>query len=236
MDLEFMRLAISQEIPAAAQGMKLDIKKMKKISGGEDKQVARRNHDRHDTVFSLDTTFMVMGNEGIMADGQDAFNTCLQFTSAVQFKTQSEINAYAAAGMSDYVLSTFKVADPTIKSKCTTDEWKCAVVYMLYQNYTDAAVEIPKDDDDEDAEEEPLGQRILKIYQFTNNTRDAIPVTEVYDALGGNKKQITTELALLGVLKKQKSNFGGKFFFVGLRPHPPPEYTDCTEGGIGGAC
>jgi hypothetical protein len=86
MDLEFVRLAISQEIPAENSGLICNSKMLKKISGGGDEIVARRNYDRKDTHFTLDTTFYMKGNSKLQHDNNDVYETNLHFNCVYQFK------------------------------------------------------------------------------------------------------------------------------------------------------
>jgi hypothetical protein len=57
LELEFTRLAISQETPTVESKLKASGKLIKKLAGGGDTHVARRNFDRQDTFFTIDTTF-----------------------------------------------------------------------------------------------------------------------------------------------------------------------------------
>ena len=107
---------------------------MKKLAGGGDTHIARRNYDKVDTHFKIDTTFMFMGNNEVIVDDKDAYEHHIPFHSVNQFKTQDEINRMRERGESELVLQSFKIKDPTIKDKCLTEEWKNAFVYLVYQN------------------------------------------------------------------------------------------------------
>jgi hypothetical protein len=54
-----VRLAVSQEKPESKTGLYVNSKIMKKITGGGDEIVARRNYDRRDTHFRIDTSFYI---------------------------------------------------------------------------------------------------------------------------------------------------------------------------------
>ena len=53
LDLQFRRLAISQETPAPEMKLIASGKALKKMAGGNDTHVARRNYDRVDTHFQM---------------------------------------------------------------------------------------------------------------------------------------------------------------------------------------
>lgn len=218
LDLEFTRLAMSQEIDAKSKGMKFDGKKMKKLSGGEDYHVARRNNDRYDTVFKIDATFMMLGNNDLNVDTPDVNATRLQFSSACQFQTQDYIDTMRNMGLHELVLSTFRVADPSIKSKCASLEWKMALVYLLFQNYTHYAVDIPTEDVEESIEDKPAIS-ILNMYDVTGKHTDLIQIDELYANFDLNKKVITTELEAMGVKKKKMTSgiYRMKYCFVGIK-------------------
>ena len=91
-DLQFVRLAISQEVPTPEQNMKMDGTMLKKVTGGGDNIVARRNYDREDSHFVLDATFFMLGNNAINVDVKDAYEHCVEFSSVNQFKSQQQID------------------------------------------------------------------------------------------------------------------------------------------------
>jgi hypothetical protein len=118
MDLEFVRLAVSQEIPDCNSGLVVNSKMFKKISGGGDTIVARRNYDRKDTHLYIDTTFYAKGNSSLNFDNVDCFETGLEFNSVVQFKTQEEIDFMIKEGRDEKEMERYKVADKNIKEYC----------------------------------------------------------------------------------------------------------------------
>jgi hypothetical protein len=97
MDLEFVRLAISQETPDHSSGLKVNSKMLKKIAGGGDEIVARKNYDRFDTHFNIDTTFAIFGNNSLVVEGNDCLEHRIEFSSVNQFKTQEEIDYVEAS-------------------------------------------------------------------------------------------------------------------------------------------
>jgi hypothetical protein len=90
-DLQFVRLGISQETPAPDSGLKINGKMIKKLASGGDTHVAKRNYDRKDTHFKIDTTFLIMGNNKLEVDVKDTMEHCIEFNSVNQFKKKEEI-------------------------------------------------------------------------------------------------------------------------------------------------
>ena len=232
MDYEFVRLGISQETPSPDENLKVRGKLLKKLAGGGDTHIARRNYDRVDTHFKIDTTFMFMGNNEVVVDDKDAYEHHIPFHSVNQFKSQDEINQMRNRGESELVLQSFKIKDPTIKEKCLTEEWKNAFVYLVYQYYIDNAVSIEKE---ETEDEEALSTRksILLKFLITNNKRDYILCSNVESLLNISKKKIKHELESMGV-KKVKSNFRDstkdKNIYIGMQRLEETIYTDDEDG------
>lgn len=201
LDLEFCRLAISQEIPDNPN-MKVDCKIQKKLSGGGDTIVARRNFDRKDTHFTIDTTWMMAGNTDLKLDSNDANEHRLELQSVIQFKTQEEIDMLREQGASELVLSAYRVKDNTIKDKIKSDAWKRAIVYLLFQNYRDEPVSIIREADCDD-ELVSLRSLIDKKYEITGNNADMVLVSDIVSELSCNKKKLTAELASMNVFAKK---------------------------------
>ena len=218
-DLQFVRLAISQEVPPPEQQMKTCGKTLKKITGGGDTIVARRNYDRVDTHFKLDTTFFMMGNNAIKVDVNDAMEHCIEFTSVNQFKTQKDIDLMKERGEPELLIQGYKVKDPTIKSSCLNDDdWKNAMVYLLLHNYQTDAVQILSNTD-EDENTTTLRKVILTKCIITQNSKDVVLATKVEEHLKDCKKKIKNELESMGVIKKQLSSgeYRKKMCYVGLQ-------------------
>jgi hypothetical protein len=222
LDYEFVRLGVSQETPAPEEHLKVRGKTLKKLAGGGDTHIARRNYDKVDTHFKIDTTFMFMGNNEVIVDDKDAYEHHIPFHSVNQFKSQDEINRMRERGESELVLQSFKIKDPTIKDKCLTEEWKNAFVYLVYQHYIDNAVSIIKEDVD-DEEAMSLRQNILRMFDITNNPNDYILCSLVENNLNNNKKKIKNELDSLGI-RKIKSNrrdaTRDKNIYIGIKFKP----------------
>jgi hypothetical protein len=220
LDFEFTRLGISQETPPPSTGLKVNGKIIKKLAGGGDEHVARRNYDRTDTHFKIDTTFMFLGNNELKYDVKDVLEHCVQFSSVNQFKTNEEIEEMKQSGASELLWSSYKVKDPSIKDKCCSEEWKKATIYLLYRHYTDKSVVVETEKENED--DMTLRQLILEKYDITKQNSDYIPIDYIYDCLNDCKKKITNELSSMGVIKKKPTagTYKNKYCFYGIKLKP----------------
>lgn len=230
--LEFVRLGVSQETPED-QHIKADGKMIKKMAGGGDTHVARRNFDRQDTHFKIDTTFMIFGNWYLNIDTADTNEHRIEFESVIQFLSEEGIEAKRKSGASDIALSAYRLADPSLKSKAVSDEWKLALIYLIYQSYKPTAVNIKSirltEVDDEDLS---VRERILKLYEITLNPEDIIPVNMVSADLQVNKKKVKAELTSMGVIYKKCKTHGDYrdfWCYYGLKVIQPINTVDCNE-------
>ena len=229
-DLQFVRLAISQEVPTPEQNMKIDGTMLKKVTGGGDNIVARRNYDREDSHFVLDATFFMLGNNAINVDVKDAYEHCVEFSSVNQFKSQQQIDDMRNRGEPELLIQGFKVKDPMIKTNCLTNEdWKNAIVYLLFQNYKDYAVEITHKEEDED-NTMSLRKVILTKCIITQNKNDVVLVSKMEEHLNDCKKKIKNELESMGIVKKKMNNteYRNKWCYIGIKliedENKEPEY------------
>jgi hypothetical protein len=221
LDLEFVRLGINQEIPPSVkQGMKTCGKTLKKMTGGNDDMIARRNYDRVDTHFKIDTTFLIMGNNEILVDTEDAFEHRIDFSSVIQFKTQEEINQMIENGVPKMVIQAYKIKDENIKIKCTTDEWRNAMVYILFETYKKTPVSTERRSDEVlEAVNRTLRQAIIETFDITFDLQDELLCTVVEELLDADKKKIKNELESMKI-KKVKCKKGAnrdKLVYVGMK-------------------
>ena len=220
LDLEFVRLAVSQETPEGKNDLKINARIFKKITGGGDELIARRNHDRFDTHFYSDTTFYIKGNNTIECTTDDCDETRLKFESVIQFKSTEEINQLKQANVSEHFLSRFKLKDTTIKNKCKSIEWANAVVYLLMSKYKEVIPVTPLKNKEQIIENN-LTNEISANFEITNNEKDQIPTTIVYNDILKNfdKGKINTEFEMMGIIKKKSSiqPFRNKYVFCGIK-------------------
>ena len=218
-DLEFKRLAISQEIPSVDKGMKLCGKTWKKLCGGKDEHIARRNYDRQDTHFTIDTTFFIMGNNELLYDCPDTKLEEVEFLSVNQFKTQVELDKMVENDEDPILIAGYKLKDEAIKDKCATEEWSNAIVYLLYQYWRDEAVVVLKESqEDDDDSYVALRKKIVQTYNITGQIGDVILVSDVEAELKESKKNIKKELESMGVIKKKCNNstYRDKYCYFGI--------------------
>ena len=220
LDLEFVRLAISQEIPDDKKEFVIDGKSIKKLTGGGDEMIARRNYDRFDTKFYMDTTLMAMGNSQLIPDTPDCNETRLEFSSVRQFISQEELDEKLKNPdiFGEYEMKRYKVRNPELKAKCKTEEFGNAMVMLLYQNYYDNQVEIKRDI--EELEQNDLLKNLLSKFEITNKTDDTLYIKVVSDEMSNfDKGKLKTELSNMGIIKKKATSgdLKGKYIYAGIK-------------------
>jgi len=181
LDLQFARIAISQETPPPSSNLKIDGKMIKKLAGGGDSIVARRNFDRKDTHFKIDTTFFMMGNNYLPVSIQDANEKRLEFGSVISFQDSEGENT--------------KKKDPLLKELSISQEYGNAMVMIMLDYWRDTPVEIVMD---EEEKEETLRGQILNIYELSKG--DYVLVNDIGFE---DVKKVALELKSMGVTKKK---------------------------------
>ena len=213
MDLEFVRLGISQEVPDAKSGLILNGKLLKKISGGGDEIIARRNYDRYDTHFLCDVTLYAQGNTTLFCDSPDCEETLVDFASTVEYVKQEIYDSKPENERG----RRYRVADSEIKNKCLTDEWINAMIYLVFKNYKDVSVPIIREATSETID---LPLLLEDTFEITNKEEHFLSCEEVYSQLPDyDKRKITMELGLKNVHKKKCLKAGPlrqKWVFVGI--------------------
>jgi hypothetical protein len=220
LDYQFSRLAISQEVPTPEDKMKMNGEMIKKLAGGGDNHVARRNYDRVDTTFKIDTTWFALGNDEIEVDCEDVNEHRLQFASVTTFKTQTEIDKMREEGASELLLASYRVKDDSVKDRCKTDYWANAFVMLIFNAWENKAVDICIEKSDSTVSS--LRERLLEKYTITCDNEDIMLVTSITDEFStDNKKKINTELESFGIVKKKHKkagDFKDKWCYYGLKP------------------
>jgi hypothetical protein len=214
MDLEFVRLAVSQEIPDQKNGLIVNGKQLKKLTGGGDEIVARRNYDRYDTHFNTDFTPYIQGNYTLYCDSPDCEETLVEFASTVEYIKQQEYDIKPEQEKG----RRYRVADPEIKKKCLTVEWIDAMIYLVIDNYCNVSVPIKRE---ESSEEINLPNLLEETFEITHNQDDIMHCEEVYLMLPDyDKKKITLELDGKNIRKKKYTKAGPyrlKWCFFGMK-------------------
>jgi len=231
LDYQFIRLAISQEVPSDDKNMKINGEMLKKIAGGGDELTARRNFDRVDTNFLIDTTELLMGNDEIIVDIPDCDEHRVSFHSVITFKTQKELDDMKANGASDLLLDCYRVKDILIKDKCKSTAWANAFTMLIFEAWQDRPVETHVEQNEEKIS--CLRERLLNKYTITKNKDDFILVIDVINEFNtDNKKKINTELLSFSVIKKQhkiKGKFKDLWCYYGIKLTEKEVVTDNEE-------
>jgi hypothetical protein len=226
LDYEFVRLPISQETPKPDSGLKLSGREIKQKASGNDTHIARRNYDRQDTYFKIDCTFLIMGNNELLVDEADAFQHCVKFSSVNQFQSQQYIDDMINNNESPLLINKYKVRDENIKTSCTSEEWKNAVVHILLNGYRDYPVHIEMvvDEDTDNC----LRRKILTHYNITKDKTHIILAQDVETFLDSPKSKIKNEFESMGVprLKVKKGDLRDKQCYIGLVLIPKEEFID----------
>ena len=222
LELEFCRLAFSQETPEPESGLKVNPSLFKKLVSGGDTQNARRNYDREDTSFQVAFTPFMAGNSSLDLTG-DLKEHLIEFESVVQFKQQEEINRLRDNGVDELLLKKYQVKDAELKEKCGSLDWKLAIIHLIYINYTDTALSSGVYDN-ADENETTIIEQFTQHYEITNNYDDDIVlVKEVQSTAYGKQdwKKLKTELENLGVIvkkcKKGNAELRDKMCCFGIR-------------------
>ena len=189
--------------------MKLNSDLVKKICSGGDTQIARRNYDRKDTHFQVECSMLMAGNDPVAMEG-DVLEHHIGFESAVQFKTQQFIdNVIETQGA--ICAKKFRVADPEIKTKCASSEWRMALIDVLMNAYTDKQITVEYENI-----EPSLLQVLLRDYELTNQEEDIILLKEL-ECYG---RKIKAELKMVGipcVKSKRGDATRDKMVFIGIK-------------------
>jgi hypothetical protein len=146
-------------------------------------------------------------------DPIDTLETCIEFKTVKQFKSQEWISERTKIlkemvnngenGNILLELGKYKIGNPDIKSNCSDVKWCDALIHILLDNYKKHAVVIKNDYEFEDDSNESLTTKILKNFQITKNDKDRIYYKDLktyYEAVSFNDsyKKFRTELLELG--------------------------------------
>lgn len=114
-----------------------------------------------------------------------------------------------------------RIGDSSIKDKVKTEDYKLAMIYLLYESWIPNAVEIKIDVENQMEDTISLWNQFKELYEITNNQEDAVPCINVYqhDSFK-DKKKINLELSNNGIHRK-KSNLRNhtrdKMCFFGIK-------------------
>ena len=220
MEFEFMRLAVSQEVPPEFTGMKLKTEAVKKICSGGDTQTARRNYDKRDTHFQVETSLFLMGNDPIQMDG-DVLEHHLFFESAIQFKNQAFIDRVREE-QGELATRKYRIADMTIKGKCASQAWRLAFIQLMLESFKDKTITV----ETEIVVSNPVINAFYEDWIVTGEKDDVVLGAEL-EYLG---KKLKAELKLIGVEYKKcgiRGDLKNKWVYAGLKRKHKEESAGC---------
>jgi hypothetical protein len=163
---------------------------------------------------------MFMVNDLPSIDPLDTLETCVEFKTGKQFKSQTWIderttylNDLVKGGEDPNILLElikYRVGDDNIKEKCANEEWSNAFVHLLMKYYNPNKIVISCEDENESCE--TLTNVILKNFKITKNEKDRLLFSElknIYNNIGclDSYKKFLIELKVLGC---KEYNISGK--------------------------
>ena len=233
LEFEFCRLAFSQETPTPESNLKINPSLFKKLVSGGDTQTARRNYDREDTVFKVDFTPFLAGNNSLILEG-DLNEHVIEFDSFVQFLSPEQIEAKRATEGDFVVDRKYRVKDPSLKDSCCSLDWKLAVIYLIYSSYVDTALPAGIVNAEIEEETTTLIGKFSRDYQITSDPNDITPISEIKSKSYGkdwNKLKIELEGLEVNIktCKMRTSVYRDKVCCFGVRKITPEE-NEINEG------
>lgn len=197
LDLEYVRLAIVQEIDRKDKSVTINGTTIKSVNSGGDSQKTRRNYGEIQE-FSTSAKIMFFVNDLPDINPIDTLQTCVQFTSHIQFKSEDFINnkrIELEEKTKDILnekekksimteLDIYKIADDTIKFKCMSREWADAFVMLLVEYFINKKVEPMNEsemieEENENGKSTNLDNLINQKFIFTNNYDDKISLKRI---------------------------------------------------------
>lgn len=215
LDLEFARIAISQETDHNENGnikqsLKVSNKVMKSIMSGGDVLEGRRLYEQT-TKFTIDTTLAIFGNNELSISEEDSSQHHLKFEGVKQFVTQEKYDS-SKLTYGDEFVSAYAIRDADLKLKVRSDDYTNAMVYLLFENYTDTSITVElaiNDDGDEIAP--TIRALIFKFYTITKNDKDRISKDDLFQLIIKDKKKITAELRDMDCIGSKDCKIGIEF-------------------------
>ena len=199
LDLQYPRLAVIQELDKKDENSKINGTIIKSIASGGDPQKSRRNHGEI-TEFLIDTKLLIMVNDLPKVDPVDVLETCIQFNSGKQFKTQDfidnrkkdllekckEIQDEEIKNSILKEIDIYLLADDNIKHKCNELEWGNAFILLLMNSFVDKKLE-PSNDSDLKDDTHDVRELLNEKFIFSKNNDYKITnkkLKEINDYIG----------------------------------------------------
>lgn len=174
MALEFARICFTQESKTdnTNKNLKLDGTKIKGIASGGDNMKGRQLYE-NTRNFMVEALLVMCGNDFPPVSPADAMETCITLSSIKQFKSESFIQERKEDNASQFELSCYVVADPTIKDKCSSPEWRTALMHILSDFYSSTSVKRVNHFAEDSNEANPIS-KILNDFELTTNEKDKV--------------------------------------------------------------
>ena len=174
MSLEFARICFTQESKTdnTNKNLKLDGTKIKGIASGGDNMKGRGLYE-NTRNFMVEALLVMCGNDFPPVSPADAMETCVTLSSTKQFKSESFIQERKEDKASQQELSCYVVADPNIKDKCSSAEWRSALMHILSDFYSSKLVERVNHFAEDSNEANPIS-KILNDFELSTNEKDKV--------------------------------------------------------------
>jgi hypothetical protein len=198
------RIALSNE--ARMDGIKLDGNLAKRLSGGD--AITLRQNFKDEITTEIMTTFFAMANDMPSFSPQDA---------ALRVRMNYATFNYSFVPKPEEDCGEWeKPADPLLKMKIESDEWKDAFTHIILDAYA-AGVRLPAPDSVKAATDEALPVEtdsikdlIMGEYELTCNMDDYVPSRVLIDFLKANDitasdNMIGRKLGKLGLVRTTKT-------------------------------
>lgn len=213
MDLQFARLAVSQEISLKEEGQTyMDGNKMKMFVSGGDTQCCRQNFQDEQQI-RLQAAFMMCCNDRPLCKPADITRELIPYIMKSKFIDYTEESE-------EFSNIDYYPKDDTVKSKFIKQaDVQNEFAMLIFEHYTkpvrypSAERELAREDGEDDV------KKLVGLFEFSGATKDKISYEEIRCAVECNKipfqMRKTVQLLIGKGAKRYKSN--GKHMLMALR-------------------
>lgn len=225
-DFQYKRLMTSNEIKFDKDNpnIKLNGVLIKKVFSGGDKIKSREIYKGF-IEFNIQSKMMLMCNDLPKVTSADCLETCIEFNTTNQFKTEEDIEIKkkeieekiknTGNEIFKLELNKYKPADATIKDKIKSNvNWLNAFILLMVDNWKSTKLQINKKSYDE--EEESLIDIIFKYCDYKEDDNYTITNEDIKELSNMSKcsiKKLKIELYGLGALDFRTSKARGLKYF-----------------------
>jgi len=209
--LEFVRLAISNEISFVQNVSKIDGNIIKSFASGGDLQQARQNF-KDEREFQIQSTFIAMCNDFPKIEPEDTYETLEAFIFKNKFVDASLI----VDGCPDF----YQIKDDDVKGWCKSDYVIDAFTMIILNHYQNIRMK-PDKSILKDIEmfkgdmKEPLDRVLTRYLKHSNNKNDKLHTADIVNHLNKyniceSSNKITSMLQLLRIGCYDRFRLNGK--------------------------